>query len=67
MNRKPKRTVAQRAADKLRPGRPTVDNPRCERITIRFTPEEVNQIKARAKADGVTVATYLINCIFGGK
>lgn len=67
MARKPKRTPAQRAADKERTGRPAIENPRSERLTIRFTPDEVKEIKASAKAQGVSVATYVIERIFGSE
>jgi len=57
-----KRTLAQKAADKLRTGRPPKEPAEkwSERITIYMTPTERARLESLAEQEGVSVAVLIM-------
>ena len=44
-------------------GRPTVSDPRIEKVNIRLTVSEKTELEAYAKAKGMTIAKVLLNAL----
>lgn len=57
-----KRTVAQKAADKLRTGRPPKQPAEkwSERVTVYMTPTERARLESLAEQEGVTLASLVM-------
>lgn len=64
------RTPAERDADKRRSGRPPMDNPRTQKVSVNFTPEEARRIEKASKAAGASKAIYcrgaILHCLKNG-